>query len=400
MAAAAAFRKIIGATALVLVSVIITLALAEMVLRFTPYAKLRVPNYTYPEDYFVADDVLGYDIAPNVQGKSHSLPAMPYELFSNRYGCFDYDRDVPQDYTLILGDSMTWGYAPLEKKWTTRLEELSGEFMAKCGVTGYGTKQELLKGKKVIEQIGHTPKRIIVMYIVNDLNDDYLMPQRTVYGGKLISWINNLDLKTGEINRRSADEIARKNAKYKDGTWSNTMREWRHGLVVYRLFKIGKERFSDSIAQIEEPVIEAQAMRNAEPQKPQLSAASESKELPETKTESVYRITLAGYLDTDRPWFNAAIDAHKQNILSFISYADSINAKLLFIDPYGLLQHTRFDAVRTAFADAPRHSYYNLQDDYYPFDTWENDAHWNIIGNQTAAKHIHAHAQAIDFYKD
>lgn len=389
MALAATLRKVAGATTLVLASVAITLVLAEMVLRHTPYADLRLPNYNYPEDYFVADDVLGYDILPNVTGKTHAFPEQPYDVFSNRYGCFDFDRDVPKDYTLIVGDSMAWGYTPLPEKWTTKLEALSGQFTLKCGVTGYGTKQELLKAQKVVEQVGHAPKHIIAMYIVNDLNDDYLFPQRTVYGSSLISSVNTLDLQSGEISRRTIEEIAIKNAKYKDGTLSNRWHKWREGMVILRLIKIGKEQAKSKL--------EAAAVT-----KPAVASAPtpKAKTLPTNTTAAVYSIMLAGYLDTDRPWFNKAIEDHKRNILAMAEYADSIGAKLLFIDPYGLLQHRRFEDVRSFFAHSPRHDYYNLQADYYPFDTWQHDAHWNITGNHKAAQHIYAHTQAIGFFED
>jgi hypothetical protein len=392
----AGMRKIAGATGLVLASVLVTLAVAEILLRLTSYANVRAVSYTYPEDYFVADEVLGYDILPNVSGKTHTLPDMPYELFSNRYGCFDYDRDVPQDYTLVIGDSMAWGYSPLDKKWTTRLEALSGNFMLKCAVTGYGTKQELLKAQKVVGQVGHAPKRIIAMYIVNDFNDDYLFPQRTVYGGKLVSYINNLNLETGEINRRTSEEIADKNAKYKEGTLSNAFREWRYDLVIYNLFKLAKTRMEERMAETPQ-TLETQAVAHGTHQK---TPDNTAKILPKGQTESVYRITLAAYLDTDLPWFNAAMQEHKRNVLAMMEYADSIGAKLLFVDTYGLMQHAQFDDVRKAFADSPRHDYYNLQSDYYPFDTWEHDAHWNIVGNQKAAEHLYAHAQRTRFFED
>lgn len=383
-------RAIAGGLALTVASVALTLALAEAALRFTPYANLRKPDYSYPSGYFVADDELGVDIAPNARGMTHQLQDIEYELFSNRYGCFDYERDVPEDYTLILGDSQTWGYAPLEHKWTTKLEELSGRFMLKCGVTGYGTLQELRKAQKVAGQVGHAPKRLVVLYVPNDFNDDFFFPQRTVYAGKLIGSIDSLDLDTGAVDRRTPEEIAERNAKFEEGSLTNRLRKWRYGLVTYRLFQIGRERIKLAMQGLDEPeeVKAAARPKKAKPKQP--------KQLPHGKIESIYHVSLVGYLDTDRPWFNAAFGAHSQNIIAMADYADSIGAKLLFIDAYGLLRHRRFDKVRERLGEA----YYNLQADYYPHHTWENDGHWNITGNRKAAEHIYRYAQRIGFFKD
>lgn len=383
-------RGIVVGITLTLASVAVTLAMAEAALRFTPYAKLRKPDYSYPTGYFAADAELGVDIIPNVSGKMHQLQDIDYALFSNRYGCFDYERDVPEDYTLILGDSQTWGYAPLEHKWTTKLEKLSGKFMLKCGVTGYGTLQELRKAQRVAGQVGHVPERLIALYVSNDFNDDFFFPQRTVYAGKLIGWIDSLDLDTGAVDRRTLDEIAEKNAKFEEGSLTNHLREWRHGFVTYRLFKLARERVKLAL----------QGMGEAEEVKaaasPKKAESKQPKQLPHGRIESIYHVSLVGYLDTDRPWFNAAFEAHSRNIIALADYADSIGAKLLFVDPYGLLKHRRFDRVRERLGKG----YYNLQADYYPHDTWENDGHWNIAGNRKAAEHIYRHAQRMGFFED
>lgn len=376
-------NKYVSATVLVLSSIIVTLAIAEVALRYTLFAGLRPPAYGYPTGYFAQDDVLGYDIMPNVTDKMHGMLVHSYPVFSNQYGCFDKTRDVPQDYTLVIGDSMTWGYTQLDKKWTTRLEELSGEFLLKCGVTGYGTLQELRKARKVIEQVGHAPKRIIALYFYNDLNDDYLFPQRKVVQGNLVSYAEKLNLKTGEITRRDEAEIAKKIARYQKGSVSNWWREFKEGLVVYQVIRNGQRQLERKVA---EAVDEEMAPKDGE--------------LPKYSINSVYGVMLSNYLDTDRPWFNDAVKAHQRNLLELVEYADSINAKLMLIDAHGTLLHPRFEAVQARFANAPHHDYYNLKTDYPVFDIWDNDLHWNIVGNQKAGGYIHSHAQQVGFFKD
>ena len=56
------------------------------------------------------------------------------------------------DYILLVGDSFTHSYAPFPDKWGTRIEKLLHYRVLKCGVTGYGTKQEWLKAAEIISK--------------------------------------------------------------------------------------------------------------------------------------------------------------------------------------------------------------------------------------------------------
>lgn len=405
-------------TALVFVSTLVALALIEVGLRFSHFAELPGLSYSYPPYYFEADAGLAYDISKSSRGKLHNHSEHPYEVFSNQFGCFDETRDVPDEYALIVGDSQTWGYAPLSEKWTTKLEQFSKYFMLKCGVTGYGTLQELRKAKQVVKDVGKPPTHIIVLYIGNDLNDDYFFPQRTVYQGHLVSYIDNLDLETGEIYRRSQQDIERIYAKYRENTFSNRLRKWRYSLVIYKLWRKQrgsvKTAFRDLFTNDSNPPepVTASPPKAVELNTPEAETGQEDtvndqwvppntplSNLPSGMTgDSVYKVSFSRYLDSnDRAWFNKAVEQHQKNLHDVIDYADSIGARLLLVDSTATLTHPRHRGVTSRLIGSSRHSYYNLWSDYKKPITWKNDGHWNIEGNHLAARHIFAHIEESGF---
>jgi hypothetical protein len=62
-------------------------------------------------------------------------------------------KDEP--YILAIGDSFTWGYNPLEEKWTSIIERRSGTRVLKCGVPGVGTKYQLQHLRRLLKQLPH-----------------------------------------------------------------------------------------------------------------------------------------------------------------------------------------------------------------------------------------------------
>ncbi len=382
------FRAITLNTAIVLVSVIIALIIGEIVLRFTSYADLPVNPYTYPSDYFISDSDKGYDIGKNIKNKIHNLSEYPYEVFSDGFGCFDYDRPIPDHYGLVLGDSMTWGYTPLDKKWTTLLEESSGVFLHKCGVTGYGTRQELLKAKQVVKETGKNPKYIIVLYTENDLNDDALFPNRTAYGSYLASKRTTTDLITGKQFFMSDAKFLSKYNKYVEGTWQHTFFELKYHSVLYRFNMWVKPIINRKFAELKKME-----------KKTTSSMSSSSADVMPAKMNGVYDVIFSDHLDvTDRPWFNHAIEAHMDTLIEFADFAKSINAKFILIDSTGKLTHPRFAPLQSYFDSHSHAYYYNLKADYPNSITWKYDGHWNIQGNSVAAKFMQQHLEKINFF--
>jgi hypothetical protein len=139
--------------------------------------------------YFRADAESGYDISANFPRTRVDLAAdrFSYDIWSNDLGCFDRPYAGEKEYVLLVGDSFTHAFAPFERMWGTLLEARLGLRVLKCGVAGYGTRQELIKAKRVIERVGFPPKLIVVGYFMNDLSDDYEFPSQTVARGYLVT---------------------------------------------------------------------------------------------------------------------------------------------------------------------------------------------------------------------
>ena len=100
---------------------------------------------------------------------------------------------------LLVGDSFTHCYAPFEDKWGTRVEKLLNYRVLKCGVSGYGTRQELIKAQEIINLTHQSPRLIIVGYFMNDLSDDYSFPNLTAVDGFLVESAKYKDKKTNQL---------------------------------------------------------------------------------------------------------------------------------------------------------------------------------------------------------
>lgn len=188
-------------TGLVLGSFILILAALEIILRFTDYAEL-IKKDRYVKNYYVIDPVKGFDIRPNVKKILTSVDNhhLEYDIWSNELGCFDQPYHGEKNVILLVGDSFTHSYAPFEDKWGTRLEHLLDYRVLKCGVNGYGTRQELLKAQEIIGKTNTRPRLIVVGYFWNDLDDDYYFPNLTVVDGFLVPSARYKDPQTGKID--------------------------------------------------------------------------------------------------------------------------------------------------------------------------------------------------------
>jgi hypothetical protein len=124
--------------------------------------------------YLIKDPLKGFDITKNFPKTITSVGCeFKYELWSNELGCFDLPYKGEKDYILLVGDSFTFGCAPLQRKWGFMLENTLGSRVIKCGVVDYGTRQEFLKAKEIISRISISPKLIILGYCTNDIANDY-----------------------------------------------------------------------------------------------------------------------------------------------------------------------------------------------------------------------------------
>ncbi len=175
--------------ALIAISVFICIFILDLVLHFTSFRHL-LKREIYPKDYFTQDDQLGYVIAKNVATTTHYFADGSYPIWSNEFGCFDRSFADFDKYIYLTGDSFAWGFAPYQDKWGNKIEELTNIRVAKCGIGGYGTKQEMLKTKRDLSNLPR-PELIVLGYLAgNDIEDDKNFPNYTVYKGYLV---NNLD---------------------------------------------------------------------------------------------------------------------------------------------------------------------------------------------------------------
>ncbi len=164
--------------AYVVLVVFLLVIVVDVALHYTPlrgYAKGSV----LPQDYIRSKPGSDFDIVPEYATSTVYLPDRSQAIWSNEYACFDMPFiSGTSPYIYVTGDSFAWGFAPFESKWGTLLEQYLAMRVAKCGILGYGTNQELQKASENIEQMG-TPKLIVVSFYQNDIGDDtwFLAPE-------------------------------------------------------------------------------------------------------------------------------------------------------------------------------------------------------------------------------
>ena len=148
----------------------------------------------YPRYYHIADDTLGFDIAPGAEGLAQiDNRRYQYRVFSNDLGCFsrhpraDYQTGRP--YVYFAGDSFTWGFAAYESKFATVWEELTGVLAAPCGVTHSGQRHQFDKFARVVAAIGVMPAVVVVGFDANDPANDAAYPHTTVIDGYLVDTV-------------------------------------------------------------------------------------------------------------------------------------------------------------------------------------------------------------------
>ncbi len=207
-------RRACGNVALLAASTMVALLLVELSLRWVGYLPpAKKSAYHVPQFYYKADAVNGHNIAESFPGGPFNfqqyvrIHGAPYTVSSNNVGCRDRPFKQGQDFALLLGDSVTWGYAPLEETWGAILEDHIGMRVLKCGVGGYGPRHEQQKLQTVVAKAGR-PRLVIVGYTAaNDLIDDYLYPGKTVIDGYMVNKAVLTDTLRGSRRVRSEAEL-------------------------------------------------------------------------------------------------------------------------------------------------------------------------------------------------
>jgi len=308
---------------MLLISVTFALLIAEGILRL--FVHDNSPNEYQFRHYYKPDIAAGYDIKENCQPRRiHVENNIYYSIWSNELGCFDkkYERD--SNYILLVGDSFTHSCGVFEEKWGTLIENFIGVRILKCGVGGYGTKQELLKAKKIISTVKKTPRLIVVGYYMNDLYDDWLFPNYVNIEGFRIRKKKIDDYETGEVFEYDQSSLEktlkeiRKNESYSQyddafSTGNSFLKNIKHW-IWYNSAISGQARLAKRWVH---SVLEKR-MTN-----------STADEAVRTLSENPYM--LAFYPMHRFPWLEKAWHSHMKNLLDFKDLADSYGTKLLVV---------------------------------------------------------------------
>ncbi|OPY86318.1 MAG: GtrA-like protein [Syntrophaceae bacterium PtaU1.Bin231] len=303
---------------LLAVGTIAAVLLAEGALRLAGYAHLLGRESRAPAHYFVADRENGYDIGPNRGTAVFDFRASSHPIWSNELGCFDRPYGGENPFILLLGDSTSWGYKELEKTWGSVVERETGVRVLQCAVPGYGTKHEVLKGRKLLSALGRSPSLILVGHCANDHLDDHLHPYRTVVDGRLLQCRSITDAYTGSVREKTEDQLRRELRLWEK---YGVPYEPRHPMlldikrflnrhsVVYRMVQPPLER-----------VLRATALgRHA------ISVVME----PAAEADRSYRELL--YARDRFPWLEQAWQYHFQNLRDLRRLADEHGAALLIV---------------------------------------------------------------------
>jgi hypothetical protein len=234
--------KGLGFNILILLTSIFTAVIfLEMILRLTEYRYLIYKNDV--RYYYISDEILGYDIVRNFPPKIHYFGGSSHMICSNELGCFDGPYHSEKDYILLIGDSFVWGFAPSFKdNYGTLIEKYLDYRVLKCGVPGYGTRQELLKLKNILTEVRNPPKLVILGYVLagtwgSDFTDDCLFPQRTVIDGYLVRKAANIDMHSWEKEEIPEAELEKKIQDWKKLSPQNIKYFLNSNSIIYNLIK-------------------------------------------------------------------------------------------------------------------------------------------------------------------
>ncbi|MEC9368112.1 MAG: SGNH/GDSL hydrolase family protein [Pseudomonadota bacterium] len=215
----------------------VLLALLDLALRFTPFDQARQPAIDNPPNYMVADPELGVTHARNFpRGKRFHFRGPSYEVWTNELGCFDEPAALTgAPYIVAIGDSFTWGYNPLEKKWASRIERETGVRVLKCGMNGTGTRHQIIRLKRILAAVPYPPSLIIHLYDTTDFNDDFTFPSETVIAGQRVEDFTRIRLADGKRDPLTEAQREEKRKKIYDGNRDGLQRS----SVLYSMLQIG-----------------------------------------------------------------------------------------------------------------------------------------------------------------
>ena len=186
--------------------ILLILIAVDVALRWTQFDEARSPEIFDPPGYYVTDTELGTTLNKNVPTQRFEFRGASHDIHTNEIGCFDAPVELKpgEPYMLAIGDSFTWGYAPLETKWTSHIERRTGIRVLKCGIVGTGTRHQLARLKRLISRLPHAPSLVIHLYDTTDFNDDFTFPGYTLIANQRIEDFERIRLADGHREPLSA----------------------------------------------------------------------------------------------------------------------------------------------------------------------------------------------------
>jgi hypothetical protein len=358
---------------ILLIMTVICLGLAEGVLRFTSFNSLLVnanPNQfegNQSRFYHRAVSDRGYDILPGAPKQLHIFGDSQTTIWSNELGCFDRPYQVGEEHILLLGDSFTWGYSEYDEKFGSRLEADLKLRVLKCGVSGYGTRQEYLKMLEVVQLTGKKPAAIVLMYFLeNDFIDDTLFPQRTIIDGFRLDQVkmdengNRVEIPTQQLQSKLNNFLKTGNPEGKTDLGSRFKNFINRHSILYIL---GKQFVKKALA------------------KPVKLQAGHF-DLKSSEAEPV--------------WFSKAWDSHEKNLKAFKLKTSEWKV------PFYLVYFSGKDIEWSKFTKARLENWISKEKvDALDLDSvfknygaqkdiselyWKIDAHWSPTGNKIVAR--------------
>ena len=283
-----------------------------------------------------------------------------HAVFSNSFGCFDAEDEVPERYILLVGDSFTWGFAPYEKKWGTILQSLLDYRVVKCGVSGSGTKYQVLKARKVIDLIGHAPKLIVVGYYGNDFGDDIVFATRGIVNGYPVSTIKRINVSTGDIVRYSKTELEARYERFLSKEFDPKSWIRDHSVIANLLWRVIKGGAFQTVLE----------------------------DIQKIGDLDLHRMRLSGVGWVEDEW-----QRHLQNVLDVCRLAQEVGAELVFVlvpnpntrgfDLEHIERFLRESKIR--YIDVYEKAVETMGRQHFSDLYWPYDAHWNLFGNEFVA---------------
>jgi hypothetical protein len=397
-------KRILQNGSLALLSIAVALLILEGILRLTPYGRMIGEDPLPPRTYYRSDALAGIDIRKNAEKRTYRIKECEFAIWGNELGCFDEPYRGEDPFILLVGDSFSWGYVPLEQNWGKGVERQTGLRVLTCGVPGYGTKGEFLKARQVIQRAGRKPQLLIVGHFINDPIDDYLHPRCRVVEGYPLEAKGIGEFSTGTIREKTEDTLREElenwlrygvSERPRHPKWKRIKRFLNEHSMSYRLLQPPLSAF------LEKTTL-AKGLRET---------------LVDQPSQALQYADLPFLAETTHPWLAKAWQDHFEQLRSLRSWTEANGIGLLVVlipmreQVYGFLPgaaawgcdgptrrvrdflerenipHVDLLPVFRRHADQNPRRFLDPQKDLY----WSLDGHWSPKGNRLAGLTVAAH---------